>query len=93
MKRQPMEWEENVFKQCDQQGVNIQNTQITHTAQYKKKKSNQKWVEHLNRHFATEAIRMVNGHRKRYSTSLIIRETQVKATMRYHVTHQSEWLS
>ena len=38
MKRQPMEWEENVFKQCDQQGVNIQNTQITHTAQYKKKK-------------------------------------------------------
>ena len=69
------------------QRANIQNLQRTKTdIQEKANKPIQKWVKYMNRYFSKEYIHEANKHIKKSSSLLVIREMQIKTTLRYYLT-------
>jgi hypothetical protein len=94
LKRLPTEWEKIFASYTSDKGlitldysIYSEYTESSKTQNYPKNNNlMKKWANELNRAFSKEEEQMTKKHMKKCSTSLTIKEMQIKTTLRFHLT-------
>ena len=87
VKRQLSEWEKIIATETTDKGlISKIYKQLIQLNTRKTNNPIKKWEKDLNKHFSKEDIQKANKHMKRCSALLIIREVQIKTSMRRHLT-------
>ena len=87
MKREPTEWEK-IFSTHNSDRVLVSKVLKEAKKFYTQNTKNpiNKWAKEMGRHFIEEDIQVINKYTKKCSSSLVIREMQIKTTLKFHLT-------
>jgi hypothetical protein len=87
LKKQPTEWEKIFASYSSDKGlISTIYRELKKTQPLKNQHPNKIRAHELNREFSKEEVQMASKHMKKCSTSLVIKEMQIKTTLRFHLT-------
>jgi hypothetical protein len=85
-KGQPTDWEKiSTNPKSSREIISNIYKELKNLDSRKPNNSVKKWGTYLNKEFSTEKYQMAEKHLKKCSTSLVIREMEIKTTLRFHL--------
>ena len=85
-KWQPIEWEKNLYQLHIRDLISKVYKELKKLDTRESNNPIKKWGTELNKTFSIEEYRIAEKHLRKCSTSLLIREMEIKTTLRFHLT-------